>query len=115
MHDIEALCKRVFVIHAGKSLYDGNFKELINRVNPRRKLQFEFSDVPNSGLIDSLAKEFQFNFQDNFLTAELPDSELTRLVTKLFKLSSPASITLEDLPVEDTMRSFFANPEQFLK
>jgi len=115
MHDIEALCKRVFVIHAGKSLYDGKFKELINRVNPRRKLQFEFSDVPNSGLIDSLAKEFQFNFQDNFLTAELPDSELTRLVTKLFKLSSPASITLEDLPVEDTMRSFFANPEQFLK
>ena len=114
MHDIEALCKRVFVIHAGKALYDGNFTELVNRVNPRRKLQFEFSIIPNSELIKDLEKEFEFELQGAFLRAELPDTELTLLVTKLFNLSAPASLTLEDLPVEDTMRSFFAAPEKFL-
>ncbi len=38
MNDIEALCERVFVIHKGNSLYDGNFEELVNRINPRRKI-----------------------------------------------------------------------------
>ena len=66
-------------------------------------------------MLDLLNKEFKFELQDTFLRAELHDSDLTKLVTQLFKVSSPASITLEDLPVEDTMRSFFANPEKFLK
>ena len=41
--------------------------------------------------------------------------ELIKLVSDLFQLGVPASITMEDLPVEDTMRSFFKNPEKFLK
>jgi len=40
---------------------------------------------------------------------------LTKLVSELFQLGVPASITMEDLPVEDTMRSFFKDPEKFLK
>jgi ABC-2 type transport system ATP-binding protein len=115
MHDIEALCKRVLVIHKGSALYDGNFDDLVNRVNPRRKLLFEFSSVPNGSIIQKLAAQYNFNLQDTFLSAELPDKQLTLLVSELFKLSTPASITMEDLPVEDTMRSFFTSPEKFLE
>ena len=114
MHDIEALSKRVFVIHEGKSLYDGNFDELINKVNPRRKLQFEFSVIPNGNILKKLTSKYNFKLDDTFLHAELPDQEITNLVSELFQLGTPASITLEDLPVEDTMRSFFVNPEKFL-
>ena len=114
MHDIEALCKRVFVIHEGKSLYDGNFDELINKVNPRRKLQFEFSVIPNGNILKKLTSKYKFKLDNTFLHAELPDQEITNLVSELFQMGTPASITLEDLPVEDTMRSFFINPEKFL-
>jgi len=115
MHDIQALCKRVFVIHKGASLYDGDFNDLVNRVNPKRKLLFEFNEIPNQSKTERLSENYNFRLDDTILYAELPDKELTKLVSELFQLGVPASITMEDLPVEDTMRSFFKDPEKFLK
>ncbi len=115
MHDIQALCKRVFVIHKGASLYDGDFNDLVNRVNPKRKLLFEFNEIPNQSKTERLSENYNFSLDDTILYAELPDKELTKLVSELFQLGVPASITMEDLPVEDTMRSFFKDPEKFLK
>jgi len=115
MHDIQALCRRVYVIHKGKYLYDGEFNELVNRVNPKRKLIFEFSTVPSKEGIDILSAKYSFEVNETILRAELVDQELTQLVSELFQLGTPASITLEDLPVEDTMRAFFTNPEKFLE
>ena len=115
MHDIQALCKRVFVIHKGASLYDGDFNDLVNRVNPKRKLLFEFNEIPDQNKTEGLSENYNFRLDDKILYAELPDKELTKLVSELFQLGVPASITMEDLPVEDTMRSFFKDPEKFLK
>ena len=115
MHDIQALCKRVFVIHKGASLYDGDFNDLVNRVNPKRKLLLEFNETPDHKKIEKLSENYNFRLDDTILYAELPDKELTKLVSELFQLGVPASITMEDLPVEDTMRSFFKDPEKFLK
>ena len=115
MHDIQALCKRVFVIHKGASLYDGDFNDLVNRVNPKRKLLFEFNETPDHKKIEKLSENYNLRLDDTILYAELPDKELTKLVSELFHLGVPASITMEDLPVEDTMRSFFKDPEKFLK
>ena len=115
MRDIQALCKRVFVIHKGKSLYDGDFEDLINRVNPKRKLLFEFTEIPDKIRTEKLSEKYNFQLDDSILHAELPDKVLTKLVSELFQLGVPASITMEDLPVEDTMRSFFTDPEKFLK
>lgn len=114
MNDIQQLCKRVFVIHKGKSMYDGDFETLVNRVNPERKLTFEFSHSPDSEKISALGNQFKFNLENNLLRAELPDAELNILLSKLFQLDTPLTFALEELPVEDTMRSFFANPEQFI-
>ena len=115
MRDIQALCKRVFVIHKGASLYDGDFDQLVNRVNPKRKLLFEFNEIPDRKKTERLSAKYNFHIDDTILHAELPDKELTNLVSELFQLGVPASITMEDLPVEDTMRSFFKDPDKFLK
>ena len=115
MNDIQALCKRVFVIHKGKSLYDGDFEKLVNHINPKRKLIFEFSSLPSQDKIKNLGQKYDFEIKNNILNAELADLELIQLVSELFSLNSPASITMEDLPVEDTMRAFFSKPEMFLE
>ena len=115
MQDIESLCKRVFVIHKGSSLYDGDFEELVNKVNPRRKLLFEFSSLPQENILQDISSRFSFDLMKNILQAELPAKELTDLLSELFNLDTPLTITLEDMPVEDTMRAFFLNPEKFLK
>ena len=88
---------------------------MINRVNPRRKLVFEFPTAPVEKEIEKLSSKYNFRINEKILRAELPDKELTQLVSELFQLSPPVSFTFEDLPVEDTMRSFFTHPKQFLE
>ena len=114
MNDIQALCKRVFVIHKGEGLYDGNFQELVHRTNPKKRLRFEFSSVPDENKIRQLNSGNQFKLEDKFLTAEMPDEEMMAFLKTLFLLDNPTSFSLEELPVEETMKAFFANPEQFI-
>ena len=114
MRDIQALCKRVFVINKGVGIYDGNFKDLVRKINPKRKLFFEFSNKKNHKTIIDLSKKYNFDYQRNFIKAELSDKDMTELISELFKIDAPATFRLEDLPVDDTMKSFFANPDRYL-
>ena len=115
MHDIQALCKRVYIIHKGQSLYDGDFNKLVNIINPKRQLFYNFLNKPDKKEIEILSSKYQFELNDTILETQLSDKKLIHLVSDLFNIGSPSSITIEDLPVEDTMRSFFLNPEKFLK
>ncbi len=114
MNDIQALCERVFVIHKGEGLYDGNFNELVDKIKPPKKLIFEFPTSPNDEIIDSLESEFNFELVRNVLTSQLPDDKLIKLLSNLFKIADPVSFSVEELPVEETMKSFFENPEKFI-
>ncbi len=114
MNDIQAMCKRVVVIHKGRRLYDGDFEKLVNRINPRRRLTFEFSSLPAQSVLDDLNRQFDFNLDFHYLTAELKEDEMNRFLARLFTVDTPRSFSLEELPVEETMKSFFANPEKFV-
>tara|TARA_B100000029_G_scaffold494910_1_gene559256 strand:- start:377 stop:1366 length:990 start_codon:yes stop_codon:yes gene_type:complete len=114
MNDIDSMCKRVFVMNKGKGLYDGDFSELVNRINPTKKLIYTFDKRPSNEIINNLNNEFNFKLENNMLIAHLEDQSLNNLLKKLFSVSSSQSFLIEDLPVEETMRSFFENPENYL-
>ena len=114
MNDIQELCDRVFVIHKGRGLYDGNFSELVNKIKPQKKLTFEFSHRPDKDVIINLQQKFDIKLIRNVVTAELTDKKLTKLLGDLFKLNEPVTFSVDELPVEDTMKTFFSNPEKFL-
>ena len=114
MNDIQSLCKRVFVIHKGEGLYDGDFNQLVHRINPKKRLQFEFSTKLESVKLDEMLKNPNININDQCLIAELPEKEMTKFLNYLFKLDNPTSFSFEELPVEETMKAFFANPEKFI-
>jgi ABC-2 type transport system ATP-binding protein len=65
-------------------------------------------------VIVNLQQNFEFNLIRNVVTAELPDKQLAKLLRSLFKLDDPVTFSVEELPVEDTMKTFFSNPEMFL-
>jgi len=114
MNDIDSMCKRVFVMNKGQGLYDGDFSSLIKKINPTKKLIYTFDQNPNNEMIDSLKLDFDFKLDNNILIAHLDDSLLNDLLKKLFEISNSQSFSIEDLPVEETMRSFFEKPENYL-
>ena len=113
--DIQEMCKRVFVLHKGKSIYDGNFNTLIKSINPHRKLIFEFINSPSESIIRSLKKSYKFNIHNNILTSILPELQLQKLLKILLEHDVAKNISFEDLPVDDSMRSYFENPDKYIK
>lgn len=114
MNDIDSMCKRVFVMNKGKGLYDGDFSTLIKKINPTKKLIYTFDTVPDNKTLASLRKNFVFELNNNILVSQLNDVLLNQLLQKLFKISTTQSFLIEELPVEETMRSFFEKPEKYL-
>ncbi len=114
MNDIDSMCKRVFVMNKGEGLYDGDFSSLIKKINPTKKLLYTFEKTPTTEVINDLKLQFSFTLDNNILIAQLNDDILNQLLQKLFKISNPQSFLIEDLPVEETMRSFFEKPEDYL-
>ena len=112
--DIQEMCQRVFVLNKGKSVYEGDFNTLIKRINPARKLIFEFIESPADEFIRELKKDFQFIIKDKLLTAILPEENLQTLLKELLNHYSSNNISFEDLPVDDNMRSFFKNPQKYI-
>jgi len=112
--DIQEMCQRVFVLNKGKSVYEGDFNTLIKRINPARKLIFEFIESPTDEFISELKKDFQFIIKDKLLTAILPEENLQTLLKELLNHYSSNNISFEDLPVDDNMRSFFKNPQKYI-
>ena len=112
--DIQEMCQRVLVLNNGSQIYDGLFNDLIKAINPERRLVFEFPEGTDLKYIDSLYGKFEFQIHDSILTAQLPESQLRELLSKLLEKFSPQSMSFEDLPVEETMRSFFQSPEDYI-
>ena len=112
--DIQEMCERVFVLNKGEQIYDGDFTSLIKKVNPRRKLIYEFPDIPNQEMINNLNNEFTFHLNNHVITAELTEDMLQPFLSKLLQIQAPKNLIYEDLPVEETMRNFFENPKKYL-
>ena len=113
--DIQEMCKRVFVLHKGKSIYDGNFNQLIKNINPGRRLIFEFTNIPKVEFINKLSDQFKFQINNKILTATLSELQLQKLLSNLLENYKADNISFEDLPVDDTLRSFFQNPNKYIK
>ena len=114
MNDIDSMCKRVFVMNKGEGLYDGDFSALVKKVNPTKKLIYTFDQIPSNDIINDLKSQFDFRLENNMLIAQLDDNLLNNLLKELFQISNSQSFVIEDLPVVETMRSFFENPKNYL-
>ena len=112
--DIQEMCKRVHVLNKGESVYDGDFSELIKSINPKRRLVFEFTSDPDMNYIDRLRSSFPLDIKDRILSAELSEDKLRDLLKDLLSNHSPQSMSFIDLPVEETMKNFFENPNKYL-
>jgi len=113
--DIQEMCKRVFVLNKGEGVYDGDFLSLIKNINPKRRLIFEFNDLPDNKFMNQLSSEYSIEINERLLSAELDEYEIQGLLKKLLANYSANNISFEDLPVDEAMKNFFQDPSQYLK
>jgi ABC-2 type transport system ATP-binding protein len=104
MADVEALCKRVIVIHHGRLLFDGDLSRLVERFSPQKKIVVALADtaVDLSSYGDVIHKE------DDRITLRVDKAEVPRVTVQLLSDLPVVDLVVEDPPVEDVIELVFS-------
>jgi ABC-2 type transport system ATP-binding protein len=104
MADVEALCKRVIVIHHGTILFDGPLARIGDQFEAFKTLTVELEDASAdlSGYGDVLERD------DGRVKLRVPKAETARVTARLLADREVADLTVEDPPIEDVIELVFA-------
>jgi ABC-2 type transport system ATP-binding protein len=104
MNDVEALCRRVLVIHRGHLLLDGDLSELVQRFTAFKTIVVQTEDCrmdPHKyGEVIS-AEECRF-------TLRVPKAETASVTARLLADLPIIDLLVEDPPLEEVIESVFA-------
>ena len=104
MADVEALCKRVIIIHRGELLFDGGLNELVERFSPHKTividLETEHADLSAYGEIVTAA--------GNSITLRVPKSKTADVTGRLLADLPVIDLTVEDPPIEEVIEQVFS-------
>ena len=108
MADVEALCKRVVVIHHGRLLFDGDLTDLVGRFSPHKTVIIELEDesADPSPYGDVVARE------GGRVTLRVPKGETAAVTARLLANLPVADLTVEDPPIEEVIEQVFAQPRE---
>jgi ABC-2 type transport system ATP-binding protein len=90
MADVEALCKRVIVIHHGKLLFDGKLDALADRFAATKTIEAVLAD-------------------GEILRLEVARTETSAATARLLAEHDVHDLTVEDPPIEDVIEQVFAS------
>jgi len=104
MADVEALCKRVIVIHHGQLLFDGDLGQLVERFSPQKKIVVALADpsVDLSVYGDVIHKEA------DRITLRVDKADVPRVTVQLLSDLPVVDLVVEDPPVEDVIELVFS-------
>ena len=104
MADVEALCRRVVVIHHGRLLFDGDLSTLVQKFTDYKTIIVQLSDCQ----ADLQAYGEVKSCTDGHITLRVPKSE-TALVTERLLADLPViDLLVEDPPIEEVIERVFA-------
>lgn len=107
MADVEALCKRVIVIHHGTILYDGDLLGLVHRFSPEKTIVVELRE----GSFD-LSHFGRVIEQDGArVVLRVSKDDTPRITSQLLANLPVLDLTVEDPPIEEVIGQVFAQQE----
>ena len=112
MADVEALCRRVLVIHHGQLLYDGDLAGLVTRFSPHKTIviDLEPSGPAVDGRIEALvgSPDWVVSHAEDRLTLRVPRSETAAVTTRLLANLQVADVIVEEPPIDEVIDLVFA-------
>ena len=110
MADVEALCKRVIVIHHGKLLYDGDLSGLADRFAPFKTIEVELQNGAGGRPLAQYGEVIVQN--EGRVTLRVPKIETANVTGRLLAELDVADLTVQDPPIEDVIERVFSQPEE---
>ncbi len=107
MADVEALCRRVVLIHHGSLLFDGELGALADRFSATRTLVVRFADEPPLAL-DEVGHEVARDGAS--VTLRVDKARVAAVTGDLLSRYAVADLTIEDPPIDDVIERAFAAP-----
>lgn len=104
MADVEALCKRVIVIHHGQLLFDGELAALVQRFTADKTIVVQLKDCA----ADMGAYGEVLSCQDGRTTLRVPKAETARVTGRILAELPVIDLTVEDPPIEEVIERVFA-------
>ena len=104
MADVEALCKRIIIIHHGQLLFDGPLSQLIDRFSPHKTISVAL-DVENA---DLSAYGDVITAEHGRITLRVPKAETAAVTGRLLADLPVIDLTVEDPPIEEVIEQVFA-------
>ena len=104
MADVQALCRRVIVIHHGRILFDGGLAALAARFNQTKTIGVILKD----GTADLSAYGEVLAVDEDKVTLRVSRADAPEVTTRLLRDLPVADLTIEDPPIEDVIESVFA-------
>jgi len=108
MADVEALCKRVIVIHHGRILFDGDLSALKSQFSSYKTLNLSLQNpaVDLSRYGEVTARD------DGRVTLRVPKAQTSQVTAKLLSELQVDDLTVEDTPVDDVIDQVFSQKEE---
>jgi len=104
MADVEALCKRVIVIHHGKILFDGALTSLANEFAAYKTIGvlLEHGNAELDGYGEVISRD------GDRAILRVPKAETSRVAARLLSEHEVLDLTIEEPPIEDVIEMVFA-------
>jgi len=104
MADVEALCKRVIVIHHGKILFDGALTSLANEFAAYKTIGIllENGNAELDGYGEVISRD------GDRAVLRVPKAETSRVAARLLSEHEVLDLTIEEPPIEDVIELVFA-------
>jgi ABC-2 type transport system ATP-binding protein len=104
MADVEALCKRVIVIHHGRILFDGALASLANEFAAYKTIGVLLED--GNARLDDYGEVVHRD--GDRATLRVPKTETSRVAARLLSEHEVLDLTIEEPPIEDVIEMVFA-------
>ena len=104
MADVEALCKRVIVIHHGQILFDGALASLANEFAAYKTIGVLLED--GNAELDRYGEVISRDGDRAIL--RVPKAETSRVAARLLSEHEVLDLTIEEPPIEDVIEMVFA-------
>ncbi|HFQ92839.1 MAG TPA: ATP-binding cassette domain-containing protein [Anaerolineae bacterium] len=111
MADVQALCRRVIVIHHGRLLFDGALNDLVDRFSPHKIIVVDLAPGATNGRGAEALRPYGevIAYSEGQASLNVPKAEAASVTARLLSDLPIQDLTIQDPPIEEVIEQVFSS------